>query len=156
LPSVSLLLPAFNSIEEELILFRNLMASNRGIICPSDCFCYDPIILDVFREGKEIYIYPTIAELANQKKIEEALAAGDNMLDIHQRFNVSWESIGNTYYNLFGVAICSSRTLPRAIAKQYIQSALEIYRKIYPYSERLTSHQEVREAAGTSQLTPAF
>ena len=135
-----MLLPAFNSIEEELILFRNLMASNRGIICPSDCFCYDPIILYVFREGKKIY--PTIAELANQKKIEEALAAGDKMLDIHQRFNVSRESIGNPYYNLFRVAICSSLTLPRAIAKQYIQSVLELYRKICPYSERLTKKFE--------------
>ena len=58
------------------------------------------------------------------------------MLDIHQRFNVSWDSIGNTYYNLFRVAICSSRTLPRA--KPYIQSALALYRKICPSSERLT------------------
>ena len=105
LPSLSLLLPAINSIEEELSFFQNLMASNHGITCPSDCFCYDPAILALVREGRQIH--PTIAELTNQNKIEEALAAGEKLLDIHQRLNVSWESIGNMYYNLFRVAICN-------------------------------------------------
>ena len=38
---VGSLVPESISIEKELNLFRKLMSSTHGIICPSDCFCYD-------------------------------------------------------------------------------------------------------------------
>lgn len=47
---------------------------------------------------------------------------------------------GITEFNLFRVAVTKSETLPRA--KQYIQSAVELFRKICPYSEKLTKSME--------------
>ncbi len=73
-------------------------------------------------------------ELTNENKIEEALAAGDKVIDIHKRLNVSWWALGSTYYNLFRMGICSARTLP--MAKEYLRSAVELFRKICPYSEK--------------------
>ena len=129
---VSLIITETNSIEEELSFFRNFMASSYGIICPSDCSCYDPAILALVREGRQIL--STIVELTNENKIEEALAAGDKVIDIHKRLNVSWWALGSTYYNLFRMGICSARTLP--MAKEYLRSAVELFRKICPYSEK--------------------
>ena len=132
------IIPESISIEEELHLFRKLMSSTHGVICPSDCFCYDPAILSLVCEGRQIR--PTIFELANQNKIEEALTAGDKLLDIHRRLNISWAARGTTYYNLFSIATRSSVTFPRA--KEYLRSAVEIFRKICPFSERLTKTYE--------------
>jgi len=71
-----------------------------GSLALSDCFCYDPAILALDREGRQNE--PTIAQLTNQSNIEEALAAGEKLIDIgHRRLNVSWESIGGMNYNLF-------------------------------------------------------
>ena len=134
----SLVIPETNSIEEELSFFRNLLASLNGIPCPSDCFCHDPTILALVIEGRQIQ--STITELTNENKIEEALAAGDKVIDIHKRLNVSWSALGNTYYNLFRMGICSSRTIPTA--KEYLRSTIELFRKICPYSEKKTKLYE--------------
>ncbi len=137
-PSIGSFIPESISIEEELNFFRTLMSSTHGIICPSDCFCYDSAIPALVREGRQIG--PTIAKLTNQNRIEEALAAGDTLLDIHRRLNVSLVYRGTTDFNLFRIAVMKSETLPRA--KQYIQSAVELFRKICPYSENLTKRME--------------
>ena len=128
---VGVVLPEFNSIEEEVNYFRE---SVHDCTCPSDCFCNDPAILALVREGRQIQ--PTIMELTNLNKIEEALVAGDKLINIHRRLNVSWAPRGMTFYNLFRIAIRSSVTFPRA--KEYLRSAIEIFRKICPYSESLT------------------
>ena len=54
--------------------------------------------------------------------------------------NISWIYRGYTDVLLFGIAISRSETLPRA--KQYLQSAAELFRLICPYSERLTKKFE--------------
>jgi len=131
-------LPEFNSIEEELSFFRNLMALEHGITCPTDCSCYDPAIPALVREGRQIL--STMMKLANENKIEEALAAGEKALDIHRRLNVSWLVQCNVNYNLFCVAVMKSETLPRA--KEYIRWIVELFRKICPYSEKLTKSME--------------
>jgi len=69
-------------------------------------------------------------------KTEEALAAGDKLLDIHRRLNISWIYRGFTYSILFRIAISRSELLPRA--KEYIRSAVEIFSQIFPYSEKHT------------------
>ena len=132
--SGSLVPPPDSSIEMQLSCLKTVMASVHGVTCPSDCFCYDPAILALVREGKKIE--PTIVKLSNENKIEEALAAGEKVIDILRRLNVSWQAIGLVNYNLFCIAVRKSDTLPRA--KEYIQSAVDIYRKICPYSEKLT------------------
>ena len=131
---LGLMIPELNSIEEEMSFFRNLMTSAHGFTCPSNCSCYDPAVLALVDKGRQYQ--SAVVELTNQNKIEEALAAGDKLLDIHRRLNVSWVSLGNTYYNLFRVAVAKTETLPRA--KEYIQSAVEIFGNICPYSEKLT------------------
>ena len=130
--------PETNSIEEELSFFRYLMSSLHGITCPSDCFCYDPAIPALVREGRQIH--SIMMKLANENKIEEALAAGDKLVDIHRHLNVSWLIQVDVNYNLFRVAVMKSKTLPRA--KEYIRSAAEVFRKICPYSEKLTKSAE--------------
>jgi len=79
-------------------------------------------------------------DLANQLKVEEALVAGEKLLDIHRRLNVSWIYVCITNFNLFRVAVMKSELLPRA--KQYIRSAAELFGKICPYSERQTKKCE--------------
>jgi len=114
------------------------MSSTHGIICPSDCFCYDPAILALVRKGRKIR--PTINELSSQNKIEEALAAGEKLLDIQRRLNISWTSVGITEINLFNIAVQKSET--RSRAEQYIRSAVELFRNICPYSENMTKVME--------------
>ena len=137
-PSLRLMIPEFNSIEEELNFFHDLMALEHDITCPTDCFCNDPAILALVREGRQIQ--STIIDLTNKNVIEEALDNGDKLLDIHRRLNVSWPALGSTYYNLFRMGICSSRTFPRA--KEYLRLAADLYRKMCPYSEKLTKKYE--------------
>ena len=84
---VSSIIPESVSVEEELKLFRKFMSSTLGIIFPSNCFCYDPIILALVREGKQILL--TIFELVNQNKIEEALAADEKLFDIRSGASTS-------------------------------------------------------------------
>ncbi len=104
------------------------------LTCPTDCPCHDPVILALFQEGRNIYA--KVVDLARENKIEEALDAGDNLLGIYRRLNVSWFDLGLAEYYLFRVAVRQSETLPRA--KEYIRSAVEIFRKICPFSEKLT------------------
>ena len=69
-----------------------------------------------------------------------ALDAGEKLLDIQRRLGVFWMYIGDTYIKLFRVALKNVDVLPRA--KHYLQSAVEIFRKICPYSASLTKHFE--------------
>ena len=112
------------------------MSSTHAIICPSDCICYDPAILALVREGRKIR--PTIIEFSSQNKTEEALAAGDKLLDIQRRLNISWTSMGITEISLFNIAVKKWET--RSRAKDYIRSAVEF--NICPYSENMTKRME--------------
>ena len=77
-------------------------------------------------EGRKTII--TVATSAiRQHKIEEALDAGDKLLDIYRRLNVSWIYRDHTEVTLFHVAIRKSETLPRAT--HYIRSTVELFRK---------------------------
>jgi len=138
------------SIEEEFSMFRELLFSAYGIVCPSHCFCYDPSTLALVREGRQIQ--STIDKLAIQNKIEEALEAGEKLIGILQRLNVSWEPIGDMNYNLFRIAVRKSETLPRAMS--YIRSAVELYQKICPYSEQRT--KKLEKLLQCPQLDPDY
>ena len=119
------------SVKEQLLSFHR-------ITCPADCACRCPPFRALVQDTKQIYA--TIIELARQYKTEEALAAGEKLLDVYRRLNVSWVYRGFTEFNLFRIAVMKKETLPRA--KQYIQSAVELFRKICPYSEKLTKSME--------------
>ena len=83
--------PQPSSMETELSCFKMVMAKIHGVICPSDCSCYDPAILALVREGRKIE--PTIAKLTNENKIEEAMTAGkdDRHPSTPQRFmGIHW------------------------------------------------------------------
>ena len=127
--------PPEMSLEEEFAVIKNELLSLHGITCPADCSCNDPVIRDLVHETRQIY-YSTIVELANQRKIEEALAAGDELLDIHRRLNISWAHRGTVDFFLFQIAVSMSKLLPRA--KEYIRSAVELFSNICPYSKRHT------------------
>ncbi len=124
--------------EEDFCFWKNQLASKYGINCSTDCSCYDPAFRALILEGRQLY--ETTNTLSCQLKIEEALDAGDRLLKIYRRINVSWESLGRMQYLLFEVAVWKSETLPKA--KKYIRSATEIFRKICPYSEKHTKKYE--------------
>ena len=130
---------AGKSIEEELNILKHQMAAEHGITCLANCYCNDPGFRALILEGRKLFM--TVVTLAHrQHKIEEALDAGDKLLDIYRRLNLSWIYRGHTEHTLFHFAVRKSETLPRA--KQYIRSAFELFSKICPYSERLTKKFE--------------
>jgi len=132
------IMPQWNT-QEQFTFLKTKSLFIYGITCPVDCSCHDPGNYPALvEEGRQIQA--TIIDLAYQRKTGEALAAGEKLLDIHRRLNVSWVYRGYAYFNLFHTAAMKSETLPRA--KEYIQSAEKLFRKICPYSERLTKKCE--------------
>lgn len=123
---------------DELNLVKNLLAESYGITCSAGCFCHDPAMTALTKEGRKTL--ETASNLSRQCKIEEALNAGEKLLDIHRRLNVSWINQGFTQYLLFRIAVQKSETIPRA--KEYIRSAIELFGNICPYSERITKKFE--------------
>jgi len=134
-PELSLNPPSVMSLEEELVVMKNGLFASYGITCPADCSCNDPVIRDLIHEGRKLY-HSTILLLSNQTKFEEALAAGEKLLDIHRRLNISWIYRGVAEYLLFQVAVTNSKFLPRAM--EYIRSAVKLFENICPYSDRHT------------------
>jgi len=127
------------NIEEEFNFVKNkILSFIYGVTCSADCSCHDPAFRALFEEGRQLD--KTFNDLANQLKIEEALVAGEKLLDIHRRFNISWIYLGVANYNLFRVAFMKSECLPRA--KEYIRSAVELFRNICPYSVEYTKQME--------------
>ncbi len=98
------------SMEEEFIFVKErLLHSIHKITCPAGCICNDPGFRALICEMKKIDA--TIIELVRQNKIEEALAAGEKLLDIKRRLNISWIYRGYTDVLLFGIA-CTCSLLP--------------------------------------------
>ena len=124
-PLVALILQSFSPMFQ----FPSL-----GIVCSADCSCFDPAILALIQEGRQLHA--SVIALAGQFKIEEVLAVGDKLVDVHRRLNISWLYLGIQNLNLFRVAVVKSELLPRA--KDYLRSAVEIFRKICPYSDTYT------------------
>ena len=126
------------SVEEEFNFYKKVLASDYGITCSTNCYCQDPTILTLVKEGR--HLYATTDALATQLKTEEALAAGEKLLGIYRRLNVSWVYRGLTDVLVFHVAVQKSEFLPKAML--HIRSAVDLFRKICPYSEKLTKKYE--------------
>jgi len=127
------------SLEEELNFVKNRMLFiTYGITCSPDCSCYDPVIRSLIQEGRRLH--DTVTTLARQHNIKEALAVGEKLLDVHRRLNVSWIYRGYTHFLLFQMGIGRSEMIPKAM--EHILSAAELFKKICPYSEKLTKKFE--------------
>jgi len=126
------------STEEEFHHCKNQLALEYGITCSTDCSCHDPTILDLVKEGRRLFA--TVIALTHQRRIEEALAAGDELLDIYRRLNASSIYRSHAEVLLFRAAVTKSEFLPKAM--QYIRPAVEFFQKICPYSECLTKTYE--------------
>lgn len=126
------------SIEEVLNDIKKALLA-AGIVCPAGCLCCHPTVLTLLQKGR--LLRSEIKELDRQLKTGEALAAGEKLLDIHRRLNLSLEPLnGDTYFLLFKIAVQRSEFLPRAM--EYLRSAAELSRKICPYSEMHTKKFE--------------
>ena len=123
-----------NFVKNELFKFPSL-----GIVCPADCPCFDPAMLVLIQEGRQLHA--SVMSLACELKIEEALAVGDKLLDTHRRLNICWVYLGITMFDLFQIAIQKSEFLPRA--KEYLRLAAELFGKISPYSGEYTRRVEM-------------
>jgi len=126
------------SLEEEFNIGKQHIALVYGITCSPNCFCYNPAIRALMEEGRQLY--KTAKTFDIQLKVDEALAAGDKLLDIYRRLNLSWEYRGYTEFHLFQVSIQKSGTIPKAM--EYIRSAIQLFGNICPYSERITKKFE--------------
>jgi len=137
------------SIVQELnYVKRSLLYDAFGITCPVDCYCFDPAIPAFVKEGRQIY--QKAIDLSKENKIEEALAAGEKLLDIHRRLNVSCVDRGFTEFRLFQKAVQKSETFSRAM--KYLRSATENFRMIVfirrgslKQFEKLLKHPELGE-----------
>ena len=85
-------------------------------------------------------MYRQVIISANENKIEEALSAGNKLLDIYRRLDAPWFYRGFLEYLLFQLAVRKSDTFHRG--NKYIRSAAEVFGKICPYSERQTKKCE--------------
>jgi len=131
--------PGWN-FEQVLRREKNGTLNIHGIPCTSDCSCNDPAISNLVQEARQIFHSKLFNLTISQNQIEETLAAGEKLLDIHGRLNISWVDRALAQYVLFQIAITKSEYLPRAM--QYMRSSLELYRKMVPYSEQYTMKLE--------------
>ncbi len=127
------------SLEEELDVTRNTTLHLYGITCPTGCFCKDPAVRNLFNEAAKLYD-STILNFVRENQMEAAMEAGERLLDIHRHLNSSWVDRANSEYLLFQIAIMKSKYIPKAV--EFIRSVVELYKKVCPYSERLTKKYE--------------
>ncbi len=137
-PEMRIGLPDWN-VEEGFNVIKNVILSSRGITCPTDCFCNDPVTRDLVNEARRLS-HSMVKNLGRQFKVEEALTSGEKLLDIHRRLNTSWVYRADVEYRLFEIAVQKSEFLPKAM--EHTRSATELFRKICPYSERHSKKYE--------------
>ena len=67
-------------------------------------------------------------------RIEDALNAGDRVLEIEKELNFSWNQRAIINWDMYEMAIASEKK-DDARAKKYLQNSLEINKIIAPYSK---------------------
>jgi len=127
------------SVEEELDFIKNSTLHLSGITCPTDCSCKDPAVRNLVNEAAKLY-HSAILNFVRENQMGAAMEAGERLLDIHRQLNMSWVDRANAEHLLFQIALMKSEFLLKAV--EFIGSVVELYKKICPYSERLTKKYE--------------
>ena len=77
-------------------------------------------------------LYEEMLDFAGSNNLKKALEVGEKIIEIYKKFDMSWIYRSNLNEILFKIAIASKTSISRS--KAYIQSCLDIYRMICPYS----------------------
>ena len=99
--SPSLLLEDFDDIQKNL-------KRNWGFTCPADCYCKNPDVRKLILEGR--VAYRQLLLFGSKGRLEEALKAGDRLIEIHEQLNISWVHKTSIRNLLVDVAVSSSKT----------------------------------------------
>jgi len=132
---------------DEFKFLQRALYINWGFQCPDDCFCKDPIARKLVADGKELDTRMDVYVMRG--RIEEALEAGNKLLEIQRKLNVSWTCRAEMELQLFKIAVRSSKTMEKR--GEHIEAALEIGSTVCPYSEvtkkyeKFANHPETAE-----------
>ena len=113
---------------------RSLMV-NWGITCPPDCYCKNPQAKKLVLEGKKLY--KMMVSFATESRFEDALTAGENLLNIESQFNTKcWVQRADIYLKLFDMANqLNTSKKEKMRTRQYLQSSYDICVIISPFSK---------------------
>jgi len=103
-----------------------------GIKCPPDCFCKNPRVKKLVMEGRRCS--KEMLKLGSKGRIEDALKAGDRLLEIEKELNFSWNLRAIINWDMYEMAVASEK-MDDARAKKYLQNYLEINKIMAPYSK---------------------
>ena len=107
------------------------MRGNWSFVCPSDCFCKDLRARKLIVDGKRLY--KEIFLMASKGRIEEALKAGEKLLEIDMELNiVPWSQRAVIYFNLFEIAMPVSKLR----AQKYLEKSLELDKIVAPFCQQ--------------------
>ncbi len=119
------------NLAEQYRLDQMALVTKHGVICPKECSCNDPSRKDLNIECGRLYT--ELYRSAASGRIEEALAAGDKILDLTHRLNSTWFIKASLGQNLFQIASASSKTEARG--EKYFKDSLKVWQIIAPFSE---------------------
>jgi len=124
--------------KKELESFRSTLFTKFGIKCPANCYCKNPDTKKLILEGRKLD--EKMLSMNKLGLLEEAIQAGEKLIEIDRLLNTSWSQRANFYENLFEISIGSKKTITKA--QRYLLSSLEIRHIIFPYSEKSTLRLE--------------
>ena len=114
---------------------RMLLALKWKIHCPSDCYCFQPEVVDLAQRAK--YLDAEIQVVASTSPdTTKALKLIRELLSIHERLSSSQVSKMRTFYDGFQFSIMRRNTI--MASKSFIEAAYDINSHILsPKSEKL-------------------
>ena len=122
------------SAKDALKFEQSSLFKKFGFTCPEDCYCKDPQARDLVMKGAKFYL--KMQAEADKDLVEEAIAAGEVVIESYEKLGVCWYTEARLHYNLFELGVASSKTLSRAL--KHLESCLKIRRIIAPFSEEQT------------------
>ena len=103
--------------ELEFGMIQWSMEYSWGIKCPPDCFCKNPHVKKLVMEGRRCS--KEMLKLGSKGRIEDALKAGDRLLEIEKELNFSWNQRAIINWDMYEMTVASEK-MDDARAKKYL------------------------------------
>ena len=100
-----------------------------GITCPKDCFCKNRKTRKLVTKGKRLYDEMHVSTAIG--RIEDAMDAGEKILEIYDQLNISWALKDDLLLHLCEIAMHNYDVFPRCV--KHINEFHEIRRVILPF-----------------------
>jgi len=127
--------------EMEFSVYPESLKLNWNIVCPVNCYCKDPEARKLVMEGRRLN--DDIQFLADRANTEEALLAGEKLLDIYRKLNLSWTQRASINFDLFQISLMKRKTFSKA--QRYIKVTLQIYKAICPNSKFTKRYERLQK-----------